>query len=289
MSKIRIDPFYHRTSHAITYVVTDLATRQSAIIDPVLDFDMASGTISTCFADNIIDHIDKHGFEIEWILETHAHCDHMSAACYIKTKRGGTTGIGEHITQVQHTVKRLLNLDESFQCNGEQFDQLFTDKELIKLGHLTIHIMHTPGHTPACVSYLIEDVIFVGDTLSTPEWGTVNTDFPNSSTTTLYHSINNILALPNCTRVFIGHDPLGYKRQDNIFETSVIAQKRYNCVVGGKVTLAEFVQRHQQRHIDSDIPHLLLAAIQINIRAGNMPPADRKGNAYLKIPLNQLS
>ncbi|MGX9463014.1 MBL fold metallo-hydrolase [Shewanella sp. A14] len=288
MSKIRIDPFHHPASHAVTYVVTDIATRQSAIIDPVLDFDIASGTISTCFADSIIDHIDKQGYEIEWILETHAHYDHVSAACYIKKKCGGMTGIGEHIVKVQHTFKRLLNLDESFKCNGEQFDQLFTDEELIKLGHLDLHIMHTPGHTPACVSYLIEDAVFVGDALSTPELGTVNADFPNSSTTTLYHSIQRILTLPNCTRVFVGHDPLTHKRKNDIVETSIIAQKRNNRVVGGKVSLAEFVKRHQQRHIDSDIPQLLLPAIQINIRAGNIPPINGNGKYFLKIPLNQL-
>ncbi|QDE31309.1 MULTISPECIES: MBL fold metallo-hydrolase [Shewanella] len=288
MSKIRIDPFYHPASHTVTYVVTDLATCQSAVIDPVLDFDIASGTISTGFADSIIDHIDNNGFEIEWILETHAHCDHVSAACYIKKQRGGMTGIGEHITQIQHTFKRLLNLDDSFKCNGEQFDQLFTDEELIKLGHLDIHIMYTPGHTPACVSYLIEDAVFVGDTLSTPELGTVNVDFPDSSTTTLYHSIQRILALPNCTRVFVGHNKLAEKRADEVLETSVIAQKRYNSVVGGKATLAEFVKLHQQRHVDSDIQPLLLPVIQFNIRAGNMPPAEATGNYYLKIPLNQL-
>ncbi|ABI71824.1 MBL fold metallo-hydrolase [Shewanella frigidimarina] len=288
MSRIRIDPFYHQASHTITYVVTDIATRQCAIIDPVLDFDMASGTISTSFADSIIEHIDEHGFEVEWILETHTHSDHISAACYIKKKRGGMTGIGEHITKVQHTFKRLLNLDDSFKCNGEQFEQLFVDEELIKLGHLDIHIMHTPGHTPTCVSYLIEDAVFVGDTLSTPELGTVNADFPNSSAITLYHSIQRILALPNCTRVFVGHDPHAQKRADNGLETSVIAQKRYNSVVGGKVTLAEFIKRHQQRHIGSEIQQLLLAAIQINIRAGNMPIAEGRDNYYLKIPLNQL-
>jgi glyoxylase-like metal-dependent hydrolase (beta-lactamase superfamily II) len=288
MSKIRIDPFYHHVSHTITYVVTDLATRQSAIIDPVLDFDIASGTISTHFADMLIEHIDKHGYEIEWILETHAHDDHISAACYIKKNRGGITGIGENITKVQHTFKRLLNLDESFQCNGEQFDQLFVDEELIKFGHLNIHVMHTPGHTPACVSYLIEDTVFVGDTLSTPELGTASTEFPDSCATTLYHSIQRILALPNCTRVFVGHYPPTEKNAENQLETSVIAQKRNNRVVGGKVTLTEFVQLHQQRHINADTPALLLPAIQINIRAGNISPIEGEDNYYIKIPLNQL-
>ncbi|AZG73372.1 MBL fold metallo-hydrolase [Shewanella livingstonensis] len=287
MSKIRIDPFYHQASHTITYVVIDIATRQCAIIDPVLDFDIASGTISTNFADSIIDHINQQGVEVEWILETHAHCDHISAASYIKKKCGGMTGIGEHITKVQHTFKQILNLDESFQCNGEQFDQLFVDEELVKLGHLNIHIMHTPGHTPACVSYLIEDVVFVGDALSIPELGTMNTDFPDSSAVTLYHSIQRILALPNCTRVFVGHSPQANTRTCETVETSVIAQKRCNRIAGGNVTLTEFVKRHQQHHVSAVISKLLLPVIQINIRAGNMMPADILSNDLLKVPLNK--
>ncbi|GGP74654.1 MBL fold metallo-hydrolase [Shewanella ulleungensis] len=287
MSKIRIDPFYHQSSQSVSYVVTDLASRQSAIIDPVLDFDIASGKITTELADSIIDHLDQNDFELEWILETHAHCDHISAACYIKQKRGGATGIGEHITKVQHMFKRILNLDDSFHCNGEQFDHLFADEELIKLGHIDVHVMHTPGHTPACVSYLIEDAVFVGDVISSPEIGTVNVDFPNNSTATLYHSIQKILSLPNCTRVYIGHHPQSILTQDKVIETSILAQKRTNRIVGGKVSLDEFVQLHQQQHCNESMPPLLLPAIQLNIRAGNLPPPEGEDNYFLKIPLNQ--
>lgn len=287
MSKIRIDPFYHQSSQSVSYVVTDLASRQSAIIDPVLDFDIASGKITTELADSIIDHLDQNDFELEWILETHAHCDHISAACYIKQKRGGATGIGEHITKVQHMFKRILNLDDSFHCNGEQFDHLFADEELIKLGHIDVHVMHTPGHTPACVSYLIEDAVFVGDVISSPEIGTVNVDFPNNSTATLYHSIQKILSLPNCTRVYIGHHPQSILTQDKVIETSILAQKRTNRIVGGKVSLDEFVQLHQQQHYNESMPPLLLPAIQLNIRAGNLPPPEGEDNYFLKIPLNQ--
>lgn len=287
MSKIRIDPFYHPSSHSVSYVVTDLATRQSAIIDPVLDFDIASGKITTVLADSMIDYLDSNGYELEWILETHAHCDHISAACYIKQKRGGATGIGEHITKVQHMFKRILNLDDSFHCNGEQFDQLFVDEELIKLGHLDVHIMHTPGHTPACVSYLIEDAVFVGDVIAAPDIGTVSADFPNSSAVTLYHSIQKILALPNSTRVFVGHHSQAACTQSNIVETSILAQKRTNRVVGGKISLDEFIQLHQEQHQGTSMPSLLLPAIQLNIRAGHLPPPEGEDNYFLKIPLNQ--
>ncbi|GGB51817.1 MBL fold metallo-hydrolase [Shewanella inventionis] len=287
MSKIRIDPFYHQSSQSICYVVTDPASRQSAIIDPVLDFDISSGKISTEFADSIIDHLDKHDYELEWILETHAHCDHISAACYIKQQRGGNTGIGEHIVKVQHMFKRILNLDDNFHCNGDQFDHLFIDEELIKLGHLDVHVMHTPGHTPACVSYLIEDAVFVGDVLAPPEVGTVHQDFPNCSVTTLYQSIQKILALPNSTRVFVGHNPNLVHTQKTIYETSIIAQKRTNKVVGGEVDLQEFVKLHQQQHNDAVMPQLLLPAIQLNIRAGHLPPPEGEDNYFLKIPLNQ--
>lgn len=287
MSKIRIDPFYHQSSQSICYVVTDPASRQSAIIDPVLDFDISSGKISTEFADSIIDHLDKHDYELEWILETHAHCDHISAACYIKQQRGGNTGIGEHIVKVQHMFKRILNLDDNFHCNGDQFDHLFIDEELIKLGHLDVQVMHTPGHTPACVSYLIEDAVFVGDVLAPPEVGTVHQDFPNCSVTTLYQSIQKILALPNSTRVFVGHNPNLVHTQKTIYETSIIAQKRTNKVVGGEVDLQEFVKLHQQQHNDAVMPQLLLPAIQLNIRAGHLPPPEGEDNYFLKIPLNQ--
>ncbi|GGP37742.1 MBL fold metallo-hydrolase [Shewanella saliphila] len=287
MSKIRIDPFYHQDSQSISYVVTDLASRQSAVIDPVLDFDISSGKITTEFADSIIEHLDKNGYELEWILETHAHCDHISAACYIKQQRGGNTGIGEHIVKVQHMFKRILNLGDNFHCNGEQFDQLFADEELIKLGHLDVQVMHTPGHTPACVSYLIEDAIFVGDVIASPDVGTVNLDFPNCSVTTLYQSIQKILALPNSTRVFVGHNPHLTHAQNPMYETSIIAQKRTNKVVGGKVDLQEFVKLHQQQHNDATMPQLLLPAIQLNIRAGHLPPPEGEDNYFLKIPVNQ--
>ncbi|PKG97503.1 MBL fold metallo-hydrolase [Paraglaciecola sp. MB-3u-78] len=288
MNKIDITAFFHEDTNTISYLVVDVATSCCAIIDPVLDYDPASGRTSTLSADIIVSQIVKNGYTLEWILETHAHADHLSAAHYVKGVLGGSIGIGEHICRVQETFKPLFNLEKEFKTDGSQFDHLFADEEIIKLGHVNITVIHTPGHTPACVSYLIEDSVFVGDTLFMPDYGTARTDFPLGSAKVLYQSIQRILSLPALTTMFVGHDYKAPARDVFAWETSVIEQQRNNVHVKAGVTLEEFVKMREARDVTLNVPRLLLPAIQINIRAGAMPPKESNGHAYLKIPLNTL-
>ena len=288
MSKIDITAFFHDDTNTITYVVVDKATSCCAIIDPVLDYDPASGRSSTVSADKIVSHIVKNGYKVEWILETHAHADHLSSAHYLKDNLTGDIGIGEHICRVQETFKKIFNLETEFKTDGSQFSHLFADKEMIKLGHVDITVLHTPGHTPACVSYLIEDAVFVGDTLFMPDYGTARTDFPLGSAKVLYQSIQRILSLPSLTRMFVGHDYKAPDRDVFAWETSVIEQQRNNVHVKAGVSEDEFVKMRDARDVTLNVPRLLLPAIQINIRAGVMPPKESNGHAYIKIPLNTL-
>lgn len=285
MSKIQITSFFHEPTFTVTYVVADPATSACAIIDPVMDYDAASGTLSSEFADKIVSFIDKNGLNTEWILETHAHADHLTAAPYLKAKLGGLIGIGEHIRRVQSTFKSIYNLEDTFPSDGSQFDQLFGDGEVISLGHLDIEVLHTPGHTPACVSYYIEDAVFVGDTLFMPDYGTARADFPNGSANTLYQSIRKILALPDSTRMFVGHDYKSPNRDAFKWETSVFEQRRSNIHVKDGVSQADYVTMREKRDAGLAVPKLLLPAIQVNIRAGQLPPAEDNGKHYLKIPL----
>jgi glyoxylase-like metal-dependent hydrolase (beta-lactamase superfamily II) len=288
MNKIDITAFFHEDTNTISYLVVDRATSCCAIIDPVLDYDPASGCTSTLSADKIVSHIVKNGYTLEWILETHAHADHLSAAHYLKGVLGASIGIGEHICCVQETFKPLFNLEKEFKTDGSQFDHLFADEEIIKLGHVDITVIHTPGHTPACVSYLVEDNVFVGDTMFMPDYGTARTDFPLGSAKLLYQSIQRILSLPPLSRMFVGHDYKAPDRDVFAWETSVIEQQRNNVHVKAGVTLEEFVKIREARDVTLNVPRLLLPAIQVNIRAGAMPPKESNGHAYLKIPLNTL-
>ena len=285
MSKLNIQPFFDQATQTVTYAVTDKATSLTAIIDPVLDFDAASGKLSCEGVDAIIAFLDENNFRLEWILETHAHADHITASHYIKEKRGGQIGIGEHITKVQSTFKKIFNLGAEMPCDGSQFDFLFEDGEVIKLGHLSIHIMHTPGHTPACVSYLIEDAVFVGDTIFMPDFGTARADFPSGSAKALYRSIQKLLSLPDQTRVFVGHDYKSDTREDYAWETTVFHEKRNNIHVKTGTTEAEFIQLRESRDATLPVPKLLLPSIQLNIRAGQLPAQEANGVAYLKLPL----
>lgn len=288
MHVIEITAFFHEDTNTISYLVVDKATSCCAIIDPVLDYDTASGRTSTLSAAKIVSHIVKNGYTLEWILETHAHADHLSAAHYLKDVLGGSIGIGEHICRVQETFKPLFNLETEFATDGSQFDHLFVDKEMIKLGHVDITVLHTPGHTPACVSYLIEDAVFVGDTLFMPDYGSARTDFPLGSAKVLYQSIQRILSLPPSTRMFVGHDYKAPDRDVFAWETSVIEQQRNNVHVKAGVSESEFVKMREARDVTLNVPRLLLPAIQINIRAGALPPEESNGHAYIKIPLNML-
>jgi len=288
MHKIDISAFFHEDTNTVTYVVVDETTSCCAIIDPVLDYDPASGRTSTLSADKIVSHIVKNGYKLEWILETHAHADHLSSAHYLKGILGGSIGIGAHICRVQETFKPLFNLQTEFKTNGSQFDHLFEDEEIIKLGHLDITVIHTPGHTPACVSYLIEDAVFVGDTLFMPDYGSARTDFPLGSAKSLYQSIQRILSLPTLTRMFVGHDYKAPARDVFAWETTVLEQQRNNVHVKAGVSEDEFVKMRNARDATLNVPRLLLPAIQVNLRAGAMPPKESNGHAYLKIPLNTL-
>ena len=286
MNEIEITAFFHENTNTISYLVVDEATSCCAVIDPVLDYDSASGRTSTVSADKIISYIVKNGYKIEWILETHAHADHLSSAYYLQGILGGSIGIGEHICRVQKTFKSLFNLENEFKTDGSQFDHLFTHEQIIKLGHVDITVLHTPGHTPACVSYLIEDNVFVGDTLFMPDYGTPRTDFPLGSATLLYHSIQRILSLPSSTKMFVGHDYKAPYRDVFAWETSVLEQQRNNVHVKAGVSVNEFVDMRNARDATLSVPRLLLPAIQVNIRAGAMPPNESNGHVYLKIPLN---
>jgi glyoxylase-like metal-dependent hydrolase (beta-lactamase superfamily II) len=288
MHKIDISAFFHEDTNTVSYLVVDEATSCCAIIDPVLDYDATSGRTNTLSADKIVSHIVKNGYKLDWILETHAHADHLSSAHYLKSILGGSIGIGEHICRVQETFKALFNLQTEFKTDGSQFDYLFADEEIIKLGHVDITVLHTPGHTPACVSYLIETAIFVGDSLFMPDYGTARTDFPLGSAKSLYQSIQRILSLPPLTRMFVGHDYKAPARDVFAWETSVIEQQRNNVHVKAGVSLEEFVTMREARDVRLNVPRLLLPAIQINLRAGAMPPKESNGHAYLKIPLNTL-
>ena len=286
MNEIEITAFFHENTNTISYLVVDEATSCCAVIDPVLDYDSASGRTSTVSADKIISYIVKNGYKIEWILETHAHADHLSSAYYLQGILGGSIGIGEHICRVQKTFKSLFNLENEFKTDGSQFDHIFTHEQIIKLGHVDITVLHTPGHTPACVSYLIEDNVFVGDTLFMPDYGTPRTDFPLGSATLLYHSIQRILSLPSSTKMFVGHDYKAPYRDVFAWETSVLEQQRNNVHVKAGVSVNEFVDMRNARDATLSVPRLLLPAIQVNIRAGAMPPNESNGHVYLKIPLN---
>ncbi|GAA6185535.1 MULTISPECIES: MBL fold metallo-hydrolase [Alteromonadaceae] len=285
MNKLIIQPFLDETTNTVTYVVTDKTCNLSAIIDPVLDFDPNSGTLSSTSADKVIKYLDDNNLSLEWILETHAHADHITASQYIKEKRGGEIGIGEHIRKVQSTFKKIFNLQPDFACDGSQFDHLFSDGEMINLGHLNIQIMNTPGHTPACISYLIEDTVFVGDTLFMPDYGTARADFPNGSAKALYQSIQKILSLPDETRIFVAHDYKAEGRDEYAWETTVFQQKRNNIHVKNGTTEEDFVNMRNQRDKTLAAPRLLLPSIQLNIRAGLLPDSEDNGVAYLKIPL----
>lgn len=271
MKNIIIQSFFDQATKTVSYVITDRATAYSAVIDPVLDYDPDLDIFSSKSADVIIDYIDQNNFKLQWILETHAHAEHITASSYLKRKRGGQIGIGEHITEVQTTFKSLLNLAEDMPCDGRQFDYLFSDNELVDLGLLKIHVMHTPGHTPSCVSYLIEDAVFVGNTIFMPDLGTGRTDFPQGNANVLYQSIQNILSLPDKTRVFVGHDYKSQSRTENAWETTVIDEKLNNIHLKSGVTQEMFRKLRKSYDAELPIPALLDRSIEFNIQAGRVP------------------
>lgn len=281
-----IKAFFDEPTNTYSYVVHDPDTQACAIIDSVLDLDYAAGKISTLSADAIIAYIQQQQLTVEWILETHVHADHLSAAPYLQEKLGGKTGIGQHITTVQNVFSKAFNAGTEFARDGSQFNRLFHDGDEFTLGRLPVKVIHTPGHTPACVSYLIGDAVFVGDTLFMPDYGTARCDFPGGDANVLYQSVQKLLTLPEETRMFLCHDYLPKHRQEYCYETTVKAQKEQNIHIHHGVKQAEFVQMRQSRDATLSMPKLIIPSVQVNMRAGHLPPAEENGQVYLKVPIN---
>ncbi len=271
----------------VTYVVHNGPGTACAIIDSVLDYDPKSGRTRTTSADKVIDYVQQNQLRVAWILETHAHADHLTAAPYLKGKLGGKTAIGHQITAVQKVFKGVFNLEDGFREDGSQFDQLLKDGESFRIGDLSGQVMAVPGHTPACVAYQIGDAVFVGDTLFMPDVGTARCDFPGGDARTLYASVRKLLSLPAQTRLFMCHDYPPDSRPI-AFETTVAEQRAHNIHVHDGISEAQFVQMRTQRDATLEMPVLILPAVQINIRAGELPPPESNGTAYLKVPLNRL-
>ena len=282
-----VKAFFDNDSNTVSYVVTDPATKKAAIIDSVMDFDYASGTISYDHADMIIEYATTQKLDVEWLIETHVHADHLSAAPYIQQKLGGKLGISDRISEVQKVFGKMFNAGTEFERDGSQFDQLFADGDRYKIGELDGVAIATPGHTPACMVHLIGDAVFVGDTLFMPDGGTARADFPGGDARTLYQSIQKILALPDETRMFVCHD---YAPNDREFlwETTVGAQRANNIHVGNNASKDSFVEMREKRDASLAMPRLIMPSIQVNMRAGHMPDAEENGATYLKVPIQGL-
>jgi glyoxylase-like metal-dependent hydrolase (beta-lactamase superfamily II) len=280
-----IRTFFDKATFTATHVAWDPGSRHAAIIDSVLDYDPKSGRTDTSSADEVIAFVEQEGLTVDWILETHVHADHLTAAPYLKRKLGGKTGIGSTISSVQRVFKTVFNAEEEFSTDGRQFDYLFDDEEIFAIGGLTAKVLHTPGHTPACSVYVIGSNVFVGDTLFMPDFGSARCDFPGGDARQLYRSIKRILALPPETRLFMCHDyaPGG---RDYEWETTVAEEREKNIHVHDGVTEDAFVKMRTERDAQLSMPVLILPSVQVNMRAGDLPPAEDNGTRYLKIPLN---
>jgi glyoxylase-like metal-dependent hydrolase (beta-lactamase superfamily II) len=287
LAKPQVEGFFDKATWTVTYVVHNGPGSDCAIIDSVLDYDPKSGRTRTIAADKVIAFVKAHQLTTKWILETHAHADHLSAAPYLKKHLGGQIAIGDQITRVQKVFKGIFNLEPEFKQDGSQFDVLLKDDEAFQIGELTAKVLAVPGHTPACVAYQVGDAVFVGDTLFMPDVGTARCDFPGGDAKTLYASTRKLLALPAQTRLFMCHD---YPPSDRpiAFETTVAEQRAKNIHVHDGVSEAQFVAMRTKRDATLEMPVLILPAVQINIRAGEMPPKEANGIAYAKIPLNAL-
>lgn len=283
-----VTSFFDDATNTITYVLRDPASAYCAIIDSVLDFDYASGRTDTASADAVIAYVRKQNLKVDWLLETHVHADHLSAAPYLQQALGGKIGIGRNITIVQDTFGKVFNAGTEFERDGSQFDALFSDGDTLHVGQLRVDVLHTPGHTPACLTYVAGDAAFVGDTLFMPDFGTARCDFPGGSAEMMFASVQKILALPDTTRVFVGHDYKAEGRATYAWESTVGDQKALNVHVGGGKTREEFVEMRQARDAQLDMPKLIVPSLQVNMRAGQMPPAEDNGQVYLKVPIDRL-
>ncbi|WP_332117013.1 MBL fold metallo-hydrolase [Azorhizobium caulinodans] len=285
--KPEVTAFFDAPTNTVSYVVKDPQSNACAVIDSVMDIDYAAGRIAFQSADAIIAFIQDHGLRLEWLIETHAHADHLSAAPYIQRTLGGQMGIGENITIVQETFGKIFNEGTEFQRDGSQFDRLFKDGDTYWIGSMTAFAMHTPGHTPACMTHVIGDAAFVGDTLFMPDGGTARADFPGGDAHVLYRSIKRVLALPPETRLFMCHD-YGPNGRDIRWETTVADERAHNIHVRDGVSEEEFVAMRTARDATLDMPRLIIPSIQVNIRAGELPPPDETGKRFLKVPINGL-
>jgi len=283
-----VTAFFDDATNTVSYIVRDPAGRNCAVVDSVLDFDYASGRTDTASADAVIAFIRDNGLELAWILESHVHADHLSAAPYIQQQLGGKIGIGQNITMVQDTFGKVFNEGTEFQRDGSQFDALFSDGDSFHIGQMRGDVLHTPGHTPACLTYVIGDAAFVGDTLFMPDFGTARCDFPGGSAQDLYNSIQKILSLPDETRIFVGHDYKAPGREVFAWESTVGEQKTKNIHIGGGAGVDAFVEMRETRDAKLAMPRLIIPALQVNIRAGQMPEPEDDGVTYLKIPVNKL-
>lgn len=280
--------YFDVKTNAACYILKDPKSNACAVVDSILDFDMASGTTHTAHADMLINEIKKNSWNLEWIIETHVHADHLSAAPYLSQKIGGKIAIGSNINAVQKVFGKIFNAGTEFQMDGSQFDRLFEDEDSFNVGQMEVEVMHTPGHTPACVTYVVGDSAFIGDTLFMPDFGTARADFPGGSATNLYRSIQRILSLPDDTRLFLCHDYKAPGRDEFCWETTVAEEKLNNIHVGGGKSEEEFVSFRTARDEQLTMPKLIIPSIQVNMRAGKLPPAEDNGTVYLKVPLNAL-
>ena len=280
-----VEALFHEPSSTVSYIVACPETGRAAIVDPVLDYDIYSGRTETAFAERILERVHERGLTVEWVLETHVHADHLSAGSFLKGAVGGQTAIGSHIVDVQAVFKDIYNLPPEFLADGSQFDRLFEDEERFRVGRVEARVLHTPGHTPACVTYVIGDAAFTGDTVFMPDFGTARCDFPGGDAAALYRSARRILSLPPETRVFVGHDyaPGG---REVAWETTVEEERRANRHVRDGIDEQAFVAMRTERDKVLDVPALLLPSIQVNMRGGDLPEPESNGRAYLKIPLN---
>jgi len=281
--------FFEKRTSSVQYVVADPETKRCAIIDPVLDFDPKSGATATHSADALLDHIGREGYVLEWILDTHPHADHFSAAGYLKDKTGVQTAIGEKVVEVQRLWKVLYNLPDSFRTDGSQWDKLFADGERFKIGNMDAEVLLTPGHTLASIAYLVGDAAFIHDTIFMPDGGTARADFPGGSARVLWTSIQRIMALPNETRLFTGHDYCPAGRKEPLWKSTVAQQRVGNIHLTKAKTEEQFVALREKRDKELPMPKLILHSLQVNIRGGRLPEAEDNGKRYLKLPLDALA
>jgi glyoxylase-like metal-dependent hydrolase (beta-lactamase superfamily II) len=283
-----VTTFFDPATYTYSYVVRDPASQSCVIIDSVLDYDPASGRTSTQSAEKIVAFVGEQQLTVEWLLETHVHADHLSAAPYLKQQLGGQLAIGAHITTVQQVFAKIFNAEPQFATDGRQFDRLLSEGETLVFGGFSVQVMHTPGHTPACLSYVIGDAVFVGDTLFMPDYGTARCDFPGGDAGTLYASIQRLFELPDATRVFLCHDYKAPERDEHCNESTIATERQSNIHVREGISEDEFVAMRTARDATLSMPTLILPSVQVNMRAGELPPAEDNGVRYLKIPLNIL-